>query len=206
MKIVILLVSFLLDIFMASSVTAETFCALRIIVTTEGGDPIFAGEAQLVGADGSIVQVAKINAGRGEFCDFGFGPHSVRVSGNGMRATTVSGIVLTYGKTLNLRVVMNVLKSSDGGGGGNACSAYLRVQTTEGKPISGARVTAVSARGRVKGIVCDEYGRALLLVPTGEFVAYRAEDPGFRPTQFTLSCSTWDESLERTVTLFASRP
>jgi hypothetical protein len=175
-------------------------CGVELLVTLANGHPIGSATAQLLNAEGTIVQSTSITAGRGRFCDFGFGPHSIRVVRAGSLATTLSGIEFIFGQTQQLYVTMNPASSKDTEeGGGNACRAYIRAQTLDGKPIAGA--IASIRNTRVRG---DDYGRFMLLVPLNAFTEFRFEKAGFAPRSLVLSCSSWDELLERAIILTPS--
>jgi hypothetical protein len=193
---------FLLQLLSLPCLKGGEFCALRLSVTLPDGIPVVSAAAELLDARGTIVQTTTIANGEGHFCDFGFGPHSIRVHEESSIPTVLTGIQLIYGEPQELRVVLNPLSSAGvHGGGGNACMAYVRIISIDGKPVAGV---TINPRGTNEE--SDRFGRLLLLVPLGRFWTIQFERTGFRPQSATFSCSSWDESLTRTIVLQRSGP
>ena len=180
-----------------SQQSGAPFCAVTLSVASPDGRPVLSGQTQLMDEQGTTVEVSAIANGRAAFCDFGFGPHSIRVQQDASIPVTLFGIHLTYGQEQHLRVVMNpVPDTGSEGGGGNACRGYVRLITPDGRPIPNA-----SAVYHGTSFHSDAFGRLLLLVPLRQFATFRFEKPGFVTRDVSLSCSTWDDQIERKIVL-----
>jgi hypothetical protein len=178
------------------------FCAVELSVTLPDGSPIISATAELLNAEAVVVQRQLITNGSGTFCDFGFGPHSIRVGHGSSLTTTISGIKLIFGQTQHLRVVLNSHPEAGSGGAvGTACRALLRLQSPNGDPIAGVTVTY-----RGNSAESDNYGRVLLLVPLKQFTAIAVQKVGFQSKDLSLSCSEPYEFIERNVYLLRAAP
>jgi hypothetical protein len=173
------------------------FCAIELSVTLPDGSPIVSATAELLNAEWVVVQEQPIRNGKGTICDFGFGFHSIRVRHGATLTTTISGVKFIFGRTQRLHVVLNSdPEGGSGGAAGNACRALLRLQSPNGDPIAGVRVTYGG-----NSTESDKYGRALLVVPLKQFTAIAVKKAGFQSKDLSLSCSAPYEFLERNVYL-----
>jgi hypothetical protein len=180
-----------------SQVRVPENCAVEVIVDVADGGGVSRATAELIDSRGSVIQTTGVSSGRGWFCDFGFGPHSIRVERPGSLPVTLAGIELVYGETQRLRVILNPVAAQEKQvSGGNACRAYVRVESVEGKSVGGA-----SATYRGRDFSADEYGRVLLLVPMNTLAEFRFRAVGFRAESVSLSCSRPGEVREKAVIL-----
>lgn len=176
----------------------SSFCALVVEVESSSGGTMQDGEAELADARGVVRARAQIRDGEVQFCDFGFGSHSLTLRQGASMTVTLSGIRLHYGETQRLRVIMN---RGSGTGDmmsvGNACRAYLRVSDSRsGNPVAGVR-----ADKSTPPIVSDKFGRLLVLVPWGQRTEFSLVGDGYQRKSFTLGCSRVGEVIEKGVVL-----
>ena len=99
---------FLLQLLSLPCLKGGEFCALRLSVTLPDGIPVVSAAAELLDARGTIVQTTTIANGEGHFCDFGFGPHSIRVHEESSIPTVLTGIQLIYGEPTSMGRQMQV--------------------------------------------------------------------------------------------------
>ena len=177
--------------------SSRHFCALTLSVALADGSPVSSAKTELLDPNGTIVQRALIRGGYAEFCDFGFGDHSIRVYDEQHLPVTVTGIRLRYGHEQAIKVVLN--SPVDVGSDmaiGNVCRAYARVTSIDGKPIASARAVV-----KAETYHADAFGRILLLVPLKQFASFRFEALGFDTRDVVFSCSGPEERIERSVIL-----
>src|SRR5437870_5673007 len=146
-----------------SSRSTYDFCAVQLFVADAiAGDPVVSAVAELIDQSGRVTQTEKILNGQAKFCDFGFGRYSIRIHDerSDCLSTEIKNVHVIYGHSQLIRAQLNSC-SDEGDGGGNACFTYVRVTSTEGRPIKGAEIT------RGKGMdthYTDSYGRVQLSV------------------------------------------
>lgn len=138
------------------------FCAVKIEIQSLSGEDTDGLEVRLLNADGERVATSFVRDGTATFCDFGFGKHSVRIDTPYHHSVSIHDIELEPGKTQLFKVVLSVRLSYQASGG-NACMAYLRVLSTDRKPIQ--RPVVAFAPEFDYRVIGDEYGRAIFLVP-----------------------------------------
>ena len=183
----------------ASMSTHAEFCAVQLSVTYPDNQPIVLGRAELLDSTGRIISAGDVRSGHGEFCDFGFGEHSIRVSSDLTLPVVIHGVRLHYGNTQTLRVVLNQNPDHKGDvapSSGNACSAYARITSVDGKSLSGVKVTYAGFTS-----VSDSFGRVVFLIPLNKFASFRFAKAGMQDRELTLSCSEPSERFERVVIL-----
>lgn len=197
-----LLVTLLLICSGFAQAAGRGFCAVRLTVAWPDGSPISGAIASLVGSDGNVVQTVEVRTGLAEFCDFGFGYYSIRVQHKSSNPVTLYRVRLIYGHTQDLHITLNSSSKGDfGPAAGNACTAYVRVQSTEGEPISSVQAIRKGMAGEA-----DEFGRLLLLVPLKEFVVFRFQSPRFQSHEASFSCMRPEEQIEKTIVLQPENP
>jgi hypothetical protein len=183
-------------VILAIPLTDESaFCAVELSVTLPDGSAVTSGTAVLIDSSGDVVQTAQVRRGQTAFCDLDFGTYSIRVAQTTSIPVTLLGVKAVYGHRQRLGVVLNPAPDvGSGGGGGNACRAYVRVATPDGKPVQRAKVISNGVAGET-----DDFGRVLLLVPLGRFTTFRFEKIGFGNVDSTFSCSRSSDYIERRV-------
>jgi hypothetical protein len=89
------------------------FCALRISVQAQDGSPVHAALVDLIDPSQKVVQSRKVSNGWVEFCDFGFGYHSIRVRSDqpleDVCETMVRDVKVIYGRSQRMNVILNQL-------------------------------------------------------------------------------------------------
>jgi hypothetical protein len=173
------------------------FCAVELLVTLADGSRVVSASAELIDGRGLLVQTTTIVNGSGSFCDFGFGLYSIRVTDPQNLSVSLQGVRFDYREAQRLVVVMNRSAGAGSGGvAGNACRAFLRVKSPDGRAIPGVKA---SYSGMAS--VADEFGRLLISVPLKVFAPFRLQKPGYRSQDVLLSCADASESIEREVFL-----
>jgi hypothetical protein len=201
MKLFLLLVSATSSLALAQSPRSGTFCALDLLVVLPNGNPVVAATADLLDERGYVVKTAEVKVGKASFCDFDFGPHSLRVQHEASLPVVLLGIKLVYGIPQHLVITLNPLSpGSFDGSAGNACRAYVRAEDLKRGPLNGVR-----AEWDGNSMEGDEFGRFLLLVPLGRFTTFTFPKSGFRADSLILSCSGPGDVLLRTVYLDVAR-
>lgn len=178
------------------------FCAVELSVSLARGGGADGAEAELVDQLGNVRERRHVSRGRAEFCDFGFGPHSITVRHYGNTTVTLSGIRLVYGETQRFHVVLNASPQiGDVLTLGTACTAYLRVVDQDNrKPIGGAKASD-SARNPAS----DEFGRLRILVPLLRFTTFTLRRDGYVPRAVVLGCARAEELIEQEIALEKAR-
>lgn len=169
---------------------AAEFCAVTANVTDSNGKPASIVSFQLEDPAGKVVK-SGINFGpQIEICDFGFGPHTLRVGTNECLPVTISDLRLVLGSPLRLRVILNACSHQ---WPRNACLLYLRVSDDGGNPVSGVRVVRNSRPEEIT----DGYGRYQSLSRTTDLMLAKE---GFQDEKVHVDCRD-DEEIDLPVTL-----
>lgn len=114
------------------AVRAAEFCALDVRVTDLDGKPITSTWIELVDPTDRVVRREMVGH-EFKICDFGFGPHTLRVGTNECLPVAISNLRVVMGHPLFLNVVLNgcsyreVMR--------NACLAYFRTVDGDHKPL-----------------------------------------------------------------------
>jgi hypothetical protein len=176
----------------------KPFCAIELSVTLADGGNAEGAEAELIDQYGTVRAKRQTVAGRAEICDFGFGPHSLRVKHYSSTTVTLSDLRLIYGMTQQIRVVLNrALPDSHVMVMGTGCSAYLRVTDLDSSaPIEGVRIAEVPS-----GPTSDRYGRLQFLVPVKRFTIFSLSRTGYGSKSVLLGCAEASDSIEREIGL-----
>ena len=191
----------LLALLLAPPASAQSpFCAVRLRVDLAGGGAITSASAELRDATGKAVQMQAVKDGRAEFCDFGFGPHSIRVrlDSTECAVVTIEGIRIAYGRTQTLNVILNpCARGGDAILFGDGCSAFFRVRDKAGAPVPDASIYEGGVRQHETS---DIYGRVLLSVPTLATEVEVRKD-GYLAARALVECSRRGERRELEVVL-----
>jgi len=135
-----------------------------------------------------------------QFCDFGFGEHSLRIGRADCGLTTIHNIRLKYGEAQTYTVVRNECPiMGDGLPLGNFCSAYLRISSEMGQQLGGAWAVMVGERNKQPA---DPYGRIILRLQPGLGTDVRISAPGYSEKTIHVACKTF-EMIENAVQLTA---
>lgn len=170
---------------------AQEFCAVRVVVTSPKGAPLWV-PVKLYDPAGKLVKSLFTDSASGvaELCDFGFGEHSIRVGQGGCSEMVIPSVVLCYGATATYRVILNGCPCA--GFTASGCQPYLRIASDDGVPLKGATVNW-SESGRAWKT--DVYGRVKPIIPIGVKGTLRITAPNYQPAIVPLDCRPG--SLER---------
>src|SRR5689334_8618189 len=83
------------------------FCALRFNVSSDIGHAVRSTWVELLDPEGRTVYRKMVVGSSGEICDFGFGPHKLRVGTNECYPTQVENVRLKLGTPIELSVILN---------------------------------------------------------------------------------------------------
>lgn len=136
---------------------ASDFCAVRIQVSDKEGRPVDV-PVELIDPSGKTVARTHSWQGDAEFCDFGFGEHSILVGGDACNSVLIQKVRLHYPEPQVFKVVLTFCPGQHFMG--NVCRVYFRVVDEAGDP-------AVAVAVQVQGVLrsrTDRYGRALTLI------------------------------------------
>jgi hypothetical protein len=166
----------------SSAAVGADFCAVRVLVSGDGGIPT-PGLVELRDDHGVTVQSSTAPKGVAEFCDFGFGPHSIAVGGSTCGAVVLPHIELRFGVTQTFRVYLN---RCGGDSLPRGCSIYFRIGDGDHHPLAGVSIASNSIGG--ERTTADSHGRALVWVPSGTSESYSFSKVGYGTANFDYSC------------------
>ncbi len=183
-------------LFINTQLLAQDFCAVKLIVTTHNGMPVADTSAEIRDESGQVVGRTRVVNGKAEFCDFGFGPHSILVGGSQCAAVELKDVRLRFGLPQTFQVILNLCM--DYGTQGNACFYYFRVSSENGEPLSSVNV---SNQKISKYSVTDRYGRVQAAVGIGQKDVFQFTKQGYQPERFSMSCDSLKETEEKAIVL-----
>jgi len=172
-----------------SRALADEFCAVTLNVVGSDGLPIRRTWVQLLDDSGTAELNTMMEGSTLKICDFGFGPHSLRVGSNECLPVTISNLRVVVGYPIHLNVIMNpcgyrdVLR--------NACLLYLRVVDREGSAVPGADLLLRPIPEIQPETKTDSYGRYQGLFRGSRDVIVTKE--GFEPGRAHVHCSSTEE-------------
>ena len=88
---------------------------------------------------GVVVLRRQVTEATFRICDFGFGPHTLRVGINECLPVAISNLRVRLGSPISLKVIPNVCSYRDMR---SACMVYFRVVDEAGRPIPDANLFA----------------------------------------------------------------
>jgi hypothetical protein len=167
---------------------ADEFCAVTLNVEGPDHRPISSTWIELDDPSGHLLRKEMMVGPALRICDFGFGPHTLRVGTNECLPVTISNLQVVIGRPVHLDVTLNpcgyseiLLRS--------ACLLYLRVTDSEGKPLPGVTLSPGVAGGPV--VTMDSYGRFQTLVAgSRDLVLYK---DGFEDQSVHVTCRDKEE-------------
>jgi hypothetical protein len=172
------------------------FCAVRLEIVNPVGKPMTA-PVELIDAEGRVVQNTKAPNGKVEFCDLGFGEHTIRIGGDQCGFVTLHRIRFVYGVAQYFRVVLNdCMIGGDGGTFPPSCLVYFRVSSEAGKKLSDAQA---DTEGGVYAVRADSYGRIFTFVLNGKSQEFVISSPGYASRTVHVSCRSYDHIAEAVV-------
>lgn len=170
----------------------KDLCAVRVFI--EG---LPAATVELVDASGRTVAQTEPFNGVAEFCDFGFGEHSIVVGGDNCGSVVIRKIRLYDGGTQQFRVVLQGCAGTGGSRIPPSCLAYFRVTSSTGEKLPDVAVADPNDGSKFKG---DGYGRVWLGMLNGTSRMLIFSAAGHRPSSINLRCENY-ENVERSVIL-----
>jgi hypothetical protein len=161
---------------------AEDFCAVTLKVTGAKGEPIRSTWIELVDPSGRIVRREMMEGSEHKICDFGFGPHTLRVGTNECLPVAVSNLRLVLGYPITLNVTLNPCGYREQMR--NACFVYFRTVDEDHSPIPGV---SFSPRLNINiPNLTDGFGRWQGLFRAGHDLTFTKR--GFAPTVTHIQC------------------
>lgn len=168
------------------------FCAVKVFVTDVTGAPAVT-LVRLSGSNGVVIDRVTSRKGEAEFCDFGFGSHSIDVAPNSYGHVIIPDVRLVFGTTFIYKVYLNF------GGIGDqipvACATYFRIASPHGDRLSGTTVRTEPAGIDLRA---DDFGRVLVQVDTYDSGVLEFSHPGYRPARIEYEClkpGYWERSV-----------
>jgi hypothetical protein len=143
---------------------------------------------ELIDDSGRVERREQVQGSTFKICDFGFGPHTLRVGTNDCLPVSVSNLRVVLGRPLHLTVFMNMCGYQENTRTG--CFLYLRAVDRHGVPVSDAGLVfppGMQAYGKT-----DSYGRLQTLVPRGTTEILLVKD-GFGSGKAQSKCSDNEE-------------
>ena len=142
-------------LFAAFCARGDDFCALTVTLTSFTSLQPASTWVELVDQSGDVERREEMHGATLRICDFGFGPHTLRVGTNGCLPVSISNLRVVLGRPLNLNVMLNdcgypdTLRS--------ACLLYLRAVDSRGAPVPDAEVLFHPSPGTLAKT--DSFGR-----------------------------------------------
>lgn len=160
---------------------AAEFCALTVVIVDYDGIPVKRTWAELTDQHGAV-QVRTLTEGPIlQICDFGFGPHTLRVGTNECLPVAVSNLRLVMGAPLRIKVVLNPCGYSRSFRSG--CLLYLRISDSQQQPIRDVEIVGRAVpRGKT-----DRYGRYQALMGSDPDITITKE--GYKSESIRVSCA-----------------
>ncbi|HEY1756190.1 MAG TPA: carboxypeptidase-like regulatory domain-containing protein [Bryobacteraceae bacterium] len=124
-----------------------------------------------------------------KICDFGFGPHTLRVGTNECLPTTISNLRVVFGAPVHLKVIISACGWSELMGA--ACRLFLRVVDSEGKPLPDVDISP--SMGTNPPQRTDSYGRYQSLMGGSYNLTFSKQ--GFEPATAPIVCPAARASL-----------
>ena len=184
----------LLWLLIALPLGAQDFCAVRVTIFEPDGEPV-SPPVTLTDAGGKVVQSFSAVNGQAEFCDFGFGEHTIHIGGDECGSVTLPHISFVFGVPQEFEVVLNPCFRGGDEGRRAACVVYFRVSSADGKKLG-----AASAAEGSRVAHADRYGRIFAAAPNGGSQDYRISAPGFVEKTVHVACKSF-ETIQRAVEL-----
>lgn len=185
-RLITLLLWLVACISLPSFARGEDFCALTLHVYEPTGIPIKSTWIELDNSSGKVVRNEMIGSTL-KICDFGFGPHTLRVGTNECLPVTISNLRMIFGSPLDLRVVLNgcgyreTVRS--------ACLLYVRVIDAGGTPIPDVDFSPNLVLDRSPRT--DSFGRYQSLVSGNRELIFTKE--GFEAERVRVQCKGTEE-------------
>ena len=142
-------------LFGASCARGDDFCALTVNLTSFTGLQPASTWVELVDQSGDVERREEMHGATFKICDFGFGPHTLRVGTNECLPVSISNLRVVLGHPLHLNVMLNACGYQDTFR--STCLLYLRAVDTRGTPVADAEVVFHPSPGTLART--DSFGR-----------------------------------------------
>jgi len=166
---------------------ADDFCALTLRVTGPMGEPSRSTWIELDDASGRVVWRDAMQGPDLKICDFGFGPHTLRVGTNECLPVAISNLRVVFGFPLSLHVILDGCGYREQMRKG--CLVYLRTVGTDGQPLPGVNFSPPIVRGDPQRT--DGFGRWQSLFGGEHDLTF--SKPGFAPVAVHVRCNDNEE-------------
>jgi hypothetical protein len=190
MRLISCRVMLLVGLASASAAPREDFCAVTLHVVGPDGAPITSTWIELDDPSRRVVLREMMAGPTLRICDFGFGPHTLKVGTNECFPVVISDLRVVFGSPISLDVVLNacgyreIVRS--------ACLLYFRVVDQDGHPVPDV---GLARDGLLK---TDSYGRYQTLFRGSLEFAFSKQ--GFAPETASVNCGSTEE-IDLTVVL-----
>jgi hypothetical protein len=167
-------------------------CALIVFVVEEG-KPVNGSNVDLLDSTGKVVQSKKSINGKADFCDFGFGLHSVRIWNDypGEYCQTIAkGFTFIQQFSQHVTIVTNRCLGDVGqvvGGNSTTCDAFLRISSPDGTKLPG--VSIKSNQKQFGPQTSDQYGRAHYFIDIHSKGELTLSKEGYETKTVPVECS-----------------
>jgi hypothetical protein len=166
---------------------AEDFCAITLKVTGPKGEPVTNTWIELVDPSGRVVLRERTQGSEHRICDFGFGPHTLRVGTNEFLPVAVSNLRLMLGAPQILHVILDA--RSYGHPMRSGCFVYFRTVDEDRKSLPGV---SFSPQLNIKmPSTTDGFGRWQGLFGGAHDLTFTK--PGFAETATHIECKADEE-------------
>jgi hypothetical protein len=177
----------------ARAARAEDFCAVTLKVSNSMGWPATSTWIELVDPSGRVVRKEMMSGPELKICDFGFGPHTLRVGTNECLPVAVSNVRAVFGAPLVLNVVLNGCGYREQMRSG--CLAYFRTVDDHHDPVPRVAVSPLAADPPDH---TDSFGRWQGLFGGSHDLTFSAV--GFEPAKVHIECKR-DEEVDAEVVM-----
>jgi hypothetical protein len=177
----------------APAARAEDFCAVTLKVSNSMGWPATSTWIELVDPSGRVVRKEMMRGSELKICDFGFGPHTLRVGTNECLPVAISNVRAVFGSPLFLNVVLNACGYREQMRSG--CLAYFRTVDDHHDPVPDAAISPLAADLPHH---TDGFGRWQGLFGGSHELTFSAV--GFEPAKVHIECRR-DEEVDAEVVM-----
>jgi hypothetical protein len=184
-------------ILFALPLSGSEFCAVKVRVIDPVGE-LVSVPVDLVGSDGRVIESTRTVNGEAEFCDFGFGEHTIRVAEGQCGFVTLNRIRLVYAIAQRFDVILNpCFIGAETMRYPPSCLVYIRVSSDNGKKLINAEAVV---QGNKRTYHTDIYGRLFLAAPNGASTVFEIRAAGYIDKTVPISCQSY-ETVEKSVQL-----
>jgi hypothetical protein len=171
----------------SSRARVDDFCALTLNVNGPRGEPITSTWIELVDSSGRVVRREKMQGPEHKICDFGFGPHTLRVGTNECFPVEISNLRVVFGFPVTLNVLLNSCGYREQMR--SACLVYFRTVDEDHKPLAGVSFSPPLTMDRPAET--DSFGRWQGVSPGRHELTFTK--PGFAATTTLAQCQRDEE-------------